>query len=182
LSEELSYIIVDNPSLQIHDDCIKLPNDDYEIKLALSQAIAQSTELSFFEKKIEKTIETTQNIPVNLAKTGKIHLKNTEISKMRGALFITKSALNLHYDLLDEPEFFWEYPEHIQYYNNISDYLGIQKRIDIVNKRLEIINEIFDMLAEEQKHHHSLMLEWIVIGLIMFEVCMSIYHEIQNFF
>ena len=40
----------------------------------------------------------------------------------------------------------------------------------VLNKRLDIIKELFDMLASELHNSHSNKLEWIVIILIMIEV------------
>lgn len=36
------------------------------------------------------------------------------------------------------------------------------------------IHELFEMLADEQKYQHSSILEWIIIGLISFEIGMTI--------
>ena len=50
--------------------------------------------------------------------------------------------------------------------------------IEVLNKKVHVIHELFDMLAEEQKHKHSTMLEWIIIGLITLEVLFFIIHDI----
>ena len=42
--------------------------------------------------------------------------------------------------------------------------------MEVLNKRLDIIKELFDMLASELANRHSNTLEWIVIILIMIEV------------
>ena len=42
--------------------------------------------------------------------------------------------------------------------------------MEVLNKRLDIIKELFDMLASELANRHSNTLEWIVIILIMVEV------------
>jgi uncharacterized Rmd1/YagE family protein len=101
---------------------------------------------------------------------------------MRGELFLAKSRINLHYDLLDSPEFFWEYTELSSYYNTVANYLEIRNRIEVLNKKLEVIHEIFDMLAEEQKHRHSSLLEWIIIWLICVEVFFTITHDILKLY
>ena len=40
----------------------------------------------------------------------------------------------------------------------------------MLNKRLDLIKELFDMLANELHNNHSNTLEWIVIVLILVEV------------
>ena len=46
----------------------------------------------------------------------------------------------------------------------------------MLNKRLDIIKELFDMLASELANRHSNTLEWIVIILIMVEVFFQVHH------
>ena len=49
-------------------------------------------------------------------------------------------------------------------------YLEIDHRAEVLNKRLDIIKELFDMLANELHNSHSNKLEWIVIILIFIEI------------
>lgn len=167
---------------RIHEDHIYLTDETSLEKLAISHAIAQSVKMGVFEKSIQKTIEDTRSIPMNLAKTGRTQLKGKKLAKTRGELFLAKSNINLHYDLLDTPEFFWEYPELESFYMHMAMYLDIKNRLDTLNKKLETIHEMLEMLADEQKHQHSSMLEIIIIWLIVFEVFISIFHDILGLF
>ncbi|MDD1623685.1 MAG: RMD1 family protein, partial [Methylococcaceae bacterium] len=51
-------------------------------------------------------------------------------------------------------------------------------RTEVLSKKLETIHELFEMLADEQKHRHSSILEWIIIWLIAFEIGMTIYDKV----
>jgi uncharacterized Rmd1/YagE family protein len=159
---------------RIYKDSIEIDSDDPVTIFALSHGMAQSIKLASFETYAILTINNTRYIPNSLAESGRISLSSRNIAKIRGQLFLTKSDIFLNYDLLDTPDFFWEYPEYESYYLITAKYLEIAQRTEILSKKLETIQELFDMLADEQKHRHSLMLEWIVIGLIAFEACMAI--------
>ncbi len=43
-----------------------------------------------------------------MALDGQIRLKRTTITKRIGQLFVDRASINLHSDILDHPEFFWE--------------------------------------------------------------------------
>ncbi|WP_455198598.1 RMD1 family protein [Kaarinaea lacus] len=164
--------------LQIKNDRISLSNDEVITRLAASHGIAQSTKLAQFELQVQHTINETAHIPRNIADTGTTRLSRKELSRLRGRLFIAKSDIMLNYDLLDVPDFFWEYPELDAYYSRVADYLEIRQRVDVLSKKLETIHELFDMMADEQKHKHSSMLEWIIIWLIAFEIVVFLVHDI----
>ncbi len=167
---------------RIEDDHISLATEGILEKLAISHGIAQSVKLEEFEISAERTIAETAQIPLNIATSGRTHLSRRQIARMRGNLFLVKSDINLRYQLLDTPEFFWEYPEVERAYEMMARYLDVAPRIEILNQKLEVIHELFSMLAAEQYHKHSSTLEWIIIVLIAVEIVFFLVHDIFNVF
>lgn len=178
LDDEFTYEL-NAPQVSLKNDHITLNDDDIFSRLAVSHGIAQSTKLGQFESSVQKTITSTVHIPESIAGTGRSGLKRKQLAKLRGFLYLTKSDVALHFDLLDVPEFFWEYPELQYYYSLIADYLEIRPRIEVLNKKLETIQSLLEMIADEQKHSHSSMLEWIIIWLIAIDIIILL---IQEFF
>lgn len=168
----------DCPATRIAEDHIELESSDPILMFALSQGMAQSIKLASFETQALRTIDNTNYIPKSLAEKGKINISRREIAKIRGQLFLTKSDIIVNYDLLDTPEFFWEYPEYEDYYTIAAKYLEIAPRTEVLSKKLETIHELFEMLADEQNHRHSSRLEWIIIWLIAFEIGMTIFDKV----
>ncbi|MDH5258855.1 MAG: RMD1 family protein, partial [Gammaproteobacteria bacterium] len=52
------------------------------------------------------------------------------------------------------------------------------QRMEVLSKKLETIHELFNMIADELRHKHSSMLEWIIIWLIAFEIVVFLVHDI----
>lgn len=175
-TDEFTYFL--GESHKIADDEITLPNLDTLAKLAVSHGIAQSVKLGTFEVALQKTFAMTKKIPEDLAKFGKISLSRNEIRKKMGELFIERNSINLHLDVLDQPEFFWDYPELEPYYLMIANYLDLSNRLEVLNQRLGIVHELFEMLGNELNHQHSSRLEWTIICLIIIEVLLSIVRDI----
>ncbi|MDF2577821.1 MAG: hypothetical protein K0S74_1305 [Chlamydiales bacterium] len=171
-SDEFSFEY--GTSSKMFQDKITVESGNILAKLAISHALAQSIKLSVFEKAIQKTINNTKHLPEDLANTGKINLSRSEIAQKRGALFIARNSINLHTDILDTPEIFWEYSELEPVYKSTASYLDLSTRVDVLNKRLDIVHELFQMLGDQLDHQHSTSLEWIVITLIFIEIVISI--------
>ncbi|MES2345688.1 MAG: RMD1 family protein [Chlamydiota bacterium] len=164
--------------MKIEEDEITLQNKNVLTRIAISQGIAQSVKLTTFEELIQKTIDHTKHLPNDLARKGKISLSRKEISRKMGELFIERNFINLHTEVLDTPEFFWEHPEFEPFYRRTSHYLDVSKRVEILNKRLNIIHELFEILTNELNHQHSSRLEWTIIILIIIEVALAVFHDI----
>jgi uncharacterized Rmd1/YagE family protein len=175
-TEEFHFQIIANSSVSIIDDTITLPDNKTMTLLAVSHALAQSAKLGRFEDMAKSTITDNAYLSQTLAKTGKIPLNRNKLSMLRGALFNTKSDILLHFNLLDTPEFFWEYPEQEQKYLTVSQYLDLKPRVELLTMKLATINELHEMLAAEQNHKHSSFLEWIIIVLIAVEIVLFFFH------
>lgn len=177
--DELTYSY--GGPFKIHQDDISLQTPSPMTKLAISYGLAQSVKLTIFENSIRDTIEKTRSLPENLYKKGKISLSLKEIRKKSGELFLERNSINLHSDILDTPEFFWEYCELEPFYRTTVNYLDLEKRVEVLNKRLDIVKELLEMLANELNHQHSSALEWTIICLIVIEVVIALLKDIFHF-
>ncbi len=171
---EFSY----GEKIRIQRDELVLPNSDPMTKLALSYGLAQSVKLSVFEETIDQTITKTRHLPEDLARKGKIFLSRKAISKKIGELFIDRSSINLHSDILDEPDFFWEYPEHHPLYRDLAKCLDLTPRVEVLNTRLGIIGDLLEILSDQLNHQHSSILEWTIIWLIVIEVVLVLISDV----
>jgi uncharacterized Rmd1/YagE family protein len=175
-ADEFGYSYGD--SAKVVEDEITLPNMEMLTKLAISHGIAQSVKLNSFETRMFKTFNNTRKIPEDLAKKGNISLSRNAIRKQMGALFIERATITLHVDALDLPEFFWEYPELEPYYRMITNYLDVQTRVEVLNKRLTIIHDLYEVLGNELNQQHSSRLEMTIIILIVLEVIISLLRDV----
>jgi len=171
-SDEFTYVY--GNVAKVVDDEIVFPDEEILSKLAASHAIAQSVKLGTFETAIQKTFNNTKYLPENLALYGKIPLSRKDIRRKIGELFIERSSINLHLDILDTPEFFWEHTELEPIYRMMAFYLDNNTRVEILNQRLNVIHELFEMLGTELNHQHSSRLEWTIIFLIVIEVILTL--------
>jgi uncharacterized Rmd1/YagE family protein len=165
-------------AMKIEEDEIILHNKGTLTKLAISHGIAQSVKLTIFEETVHKTIDHSKHIPRELSLKGKIPLSRKEISRKMGQLFIERSSINVHAEMLDTPEFFWNHPELEPFYRRTAHYLDINKRVEVLNKRLDVIHELFEILSTELNHQHSSRLEMIIIGLIVIEVVLGLLRDV----
>lgn len=149
--------------------------------MALSHALAQSVKLDIFESRIQRIYNLTKHIPEEMATKGRISLSKGEIRRKMGDIFLERNSINLNFDVLDTPEFFWEYPDYEPLYNMIANYLDIQNRVEVLNQRLGVVHELFEMLDNELKHQHSSRLEMTIIILIFIEIALTVLRDVLKY-
>ena len=174
--DEFTYVYGNKAT--IVEDEIVLPDQEVLTKLAFSHGISQSVKLDSFEQTIQKTVDLTRELPQRMASQGKINLSGNQIQRLMGRLFIDRHSINLHQELLDTPEFFWEYSELEPIYKLTAHYLDRERRVNVLNQRLTVLKEMFDMLNDQYNHKQSSHLEWAVIWLITIEVALAMAKDI----
>ena len=170
LVDEFDVVISESEKKLIFEDTIYLEEVDELQLIALSHPIAQSIRLSQFELETLQSIERIKHIPQSLSLYGKIKESKKNISKMQGHLYSLKGKISFEHSILDKPEFFWEYPEFDGIYERMANYLEIQQRIHILDKKHGTIDEILSIFSDELNHRHSSKLEVIIILLILIEI------------
>ncbi|AMD21277.1 HEL003Wp [Eremothecium sinecaudum] len=173
--EEFNYYITQSYQPRIYNDFITLRDgSNYMIKLSISHAAAQSVKISLFEELVDNTIEDTQDIPQEIASSGKVSMSKADIMKSIGELFILRININLHGSILDSPEIMWSEPQLEPIYQATRGYLEINQRVALLNQRLEVVSDLLQMLKEQLGHSHEENLEFIVLLLLAVEVLISV--------
>lgn len=172
--EEFEYSFASKP--RVFQDTITLAKTRSHAlqMLAVSYGLSQIMKLTAFEARIDNTIAMTRNIPEELAQKGKISLSRKEISQRIGELFIERTSVNLHSDILDAPVFIWDHPEYEALYTMTINDLELHPRTAVLNRRLDVVKELFEMMRDELNNRHSTMLESIIVLLIMLEVFLTL--------
>ena len=75
--------------------------------------------------------------------------------------------------MLDTPEEFWEDDRFHTEYDKSVNYLDVDARINLLNRRLEVLKDLNSILMDAAHNHHATILEWIIIILIIAEVAIE---------
>ncbi|KAL9187941.1 hypothetical protein ACHAXT_006319 [Thalassiosira profunda] len=156
-----------------HRDVVQLLTRDAGEKLAVSFAVAKSSNLSIYEWRMSSAIQRNAHIPEDLAKHGQLHLNRREINVEIGRLYLLNNAINLETNMLDTPEEFWEDDRFQMEYDESIKYLDITKRVNILNSRLAVLKDLNSILMDAAHNHHATILEWIIIILIVAEIAIE---------
>lgn len=128
---------------------------------------------SLYEDLVDGTIETTKEIPTQIATTGKVKLTRREINMQIGELFILRINIHLQGSVLDAPELMWAEPQLEPIYGAVRSYLEMDQRVGLLTERLDVIADLLAVLKDQLTHTHGEYLEWIVIILIAAEILVA---------
>lgn len=178
--ESFKYGVTDNPF--IINDVIYLNSENHFTKMVISIAIAQSVKLDYFENLVDNTIDAVKEFPEEVEREGKVSKSKKEILKMIGKLHRLRFNLNLGSNILDEPEFVWDYPAFSSLYETCKRYLEIKPRADLLNRRCDVINGILQILSENTNRSNDETYEVFQAAIILSNVILIILRGIEMYY
>jgi len=78
--------------------------------------------------------------------------------------------VNIHSDMLESPEMYWEEPELEKLFKQMIRNLDVSRRIKIFNERLDYTQEVSEVVQTYSTTRTAHLLEKIIIVLISIEV------------
>uniref|UniRef100_A0A8C5DQL6 DUF155 domain-containing protein n=1 Tax=Gouania willdenowi TaxID=441366 RepID=A0A8C5DQL6_GOUWI len=149
-NEEISYTIGQgNTKLERGNFMLSDEIDDQEAvleKFAFSNALCLSVKLAIWEVFLDNFVESIQSIPETLRSGKRVKLSSAEVMQKIGELFFTLKIKVI-------------YP-----------FLSINRRVNVVNEKLEHCTQLTDLMRSHLSEKHSLRLEWMIVFLITIEV------------
>uniref|UniRef100_A0A668ALT6 Required for meiotic nuclear division 1 homolog n=1 Tax=Myripristis murdjan TaxID=586833 RepID=A0A668ALT6_9TELE len=139
-------------------------------KFAFSNALSLSVKLAIWEVSLDNFVESIQSIPETLKSGKRVKLSSAEVMKKIGELFALRHCINLRSDLLITPDFYWDRENLEKLYEKTCQFLSINRRVNVVNEKLEHCTQLTDLMRSHLSEKHSLRLEWMIVILITIEV------------
>ncbi|KAF7201345.1 required for meiotic nuclear division protein 1 homolog [Nothobranchius furzeri] len=139
-------------------------------KFAFSNALCLSVKLAIWEVALDSFVESIQSIPETLKSGKRVQLSSAEVMQKIGELFTLRHCINLRSDLLLTPDFYWDRENLEKLYDKTCQFLSINRRVNVVNEKLEHCTQLTDLMRSHLSEKHSLRLEWMIVILITIEV------------
>ncbi|KAG1946567.1 required for meiotic nuclear division protein 1 homolog isoform X2 [Pimephales promelas] len=173
-NEEINYTVGEGHSKLHHGIFLFNGELDYEQvvleKFAFSNALSLSVKLAIWEVSLDNFVESIQSIPEMLKSGQRVKLSRAEVMQKIGELFSLRHCINLSSDLLITPDFYWDREDLEQLYDKTCQFLNINRRVKVVNEKLQHCTELTDLMRNHLSEKHSLRLEWMIVVLITIEV------------
>ena len=136
----------------------------------ISYVLSQSVALERYEDDIQTSLNEVENIVDNLKVKGKALLSEKELLKQIGRVLSVKQTAVSHLALFDKPEEAWEFPELEELYGRMSLEYDLRVRFEVLDKKINYLSDISQMLMEILAEKRNAFLEIIIIVLITVDI------------
>lgn len=140
----------------------------------IADVLAKSVALAHHERAIERQFERIEPFAINLDHWVRAGRTAHELLQHLGAALLAEHRVVGGARIDDAPELLWDHPELERLWNRLRDEFEIRERFAALHGKLGLISRTAETALELLQHRRSLRVEWAIVGLIVFEIVLTL--------
>jgi uncharacterized Rmd1/YagE family protein len=169
------------PSLGVQSGAVSLDEISLEKVQVIADALSKNLVLSLYEKKVAGEFDKIEPLAQQLATHGKVSADSKTLLSKIGHMLLIEHRMVGRAEIGDKPEILWDFPHLGGLYASLEDEFELQERQAALDRKLGLISDTAQTLADVWDNKQLHKLEWYVIGLILFEIVISLFELSDKF-
>jgi uncharacterized Rmd1/YagE family protein len=168
-------------SLGVQSGAVSLDEVTLEKLQVIADALSKNLVLMLYEKKVADEFDKIEPLAQELATHGKVSADSKKLLSKIGSMLLIEHRMVGRAEIGDKPETLWNFPQLEGLYASLEDEFELKERQSALDRKLGLISDTAQTLADVWDNKQLLKLEWYVVGLIVFEIFISLF-ELGNRF
>jgi uncharacterized Rmd1/YagE family protein len=140
----------------------------------VADILAKSVSLAHHERSIERQFERIEPFAVNLDHWGRGGRAARELLQHLGTALLAEHRVVAGARVDDAPELLWDHPELERLWARLRDEFEIRERFAALHGKLALISRTAETALELMQNRRALRVEWAIVGLIVFEIVITL--------
>lgn len=142
--------------------------------LLVAYALADSVVLARDEKEVASVFDIIEPFARKLAIGGRTPGGRRTILKLIGEALLVQHRVSGRVAVAEDPDVLWDRPDLSRLYSRLKDEYELKERVESLNRKLSVVSDTARALTDMSDTERSLRLEWLIVGLIAFEIVITI--------
>jgi uncharacterized Rmd1/YagE family protein len=168
----------DEEDLLSKTGAIRLKSTDNNRLLLVGEALAVSVALAYDERRIAAAFDKIEPLAATLIKRRLPAGPKSAMLEQIGEALLIQKRLASRVDLDEKPDVLWDHPELERLWAKLVDEYDLPARARAVERKLAVIRETAETIAELITTRTSHRLEVLVIVLIAIEIVLALFDRI----
>ena len=143
--------------------------------LIVADVLAKSVALASDEREVTKVFGVIEPFAIELATRGRTRRNRTEILKLIGNALLVQHRVSGRVAVAEKPDALWDRYDLERLYARLQDEYELKERVETLDRKLTVVADTAETLADIIDTRRSLRLEVIVVLLIAIEIATSFY-------
>jgi required for meiotic nuclear division protein 1 len=168
-------------SIGVQSGAVSLDAVSLEALQVIADALSKNLVLSLYEKKVAGEFDKIEPLAQELAIHGKVSGGSKNLLSKIGHMLLIEHRMVGRAEIGDKPETLWNFPHLEGLYASLEDEFELIERQSALDRKLGLISDTAQTLADVWDNKQLHKLEWYVIGLILFEIVLSLHERLGKY-
>jgi required for meiotic nuclear division protein 1 len=168
-------------AIGVQSGAVSLDEISLEKVQVIADALSKNLVLSLYEKKVAGEFDKIEPLALELAMQGKVSADSRKLLSKIGRMLLIQHRMVGRAEIGDKPETLWDYSHLEGLYAALEDEFELKERQSALDRKLGLIADTAQTLADVWDNKQLHKLEWYVIGLILFEIVISLIELTDKF-
>jgi uncharacterized Rmd1/YagE family protein len=169
-------------SIGVQSGAVSLDNISLEKLQVIADALSKNLVLTLYENKVAGEFDKIEPLAQELASHGRVSAGSKNLLSKIGSMLLIEHRMVGRAEIGDKPETLWEFPHLEGLYASLEDEFELKERQSALDRKLGLISDTAQTLADVWDNRQLHKLEWYVIGLIVFEIFINLIELSDKFF
>ena len=161
-------------SIGVQSGAVSLDELSLEKLQVIADALSKNLVLTLYEKKVAGEFDKIEPLAQELATHGKVSAGSRQLLSKIGSMLLIEHRMVGRAEIGDKPETLWDFPHLEGLYASLEDEFELKERQSALDRKLGLISDTAQTLADVWDNKQLHKLEWYVIGLLIFEIVISL--------
>ncbi len=161
-------------SMSVQSGAVLLDEITLEKLQVIADALSKNLVLTLYEKKVAGEFDKIEPLAQELATHGRVSAGSRTLLSKIGSMLLIEHRMVGRAEIGDKPETLWYFPQLSGLYASLEDEFELLERQAALDRKLRLIADTSQTLADVVDNRQLHKLEWYVIGLIFFEIVISL--------
>ncbi|HCI51855.1 MAG TPA: hypothetical protein DE312_00765 [Gallionella sp.] len=168
-------------NIGVQSGAVSLDTITLEKLQIIADALSKNLVLTLYENKVAGEFDKIEPLAQELALHGRVSAGAKNLLSKIGHMLLIQHRMVGRAEIGDKPETLWNFPHLGGLYASLEDEFELQERQSALNRKLGLISDTAQTLADVWDNKQLHKLEWYVIGLILFEIVLSLHDRFGKF-
>lgn len=157
------------------DGEIFVPDDRTERFMLIATVLSRSVLLAHDEVLVAQAFEQTQPVVHDLSINGRARMPIREVMKLAGSVLAARHRLTGTAKADERPDLLWDHPELDRLYARLEAEYELKERAEALEHKFTTLGDFTEALLDIAQDKRSVRLEAAIVGLIVFEIVLSLF-------
>jgi uncharacterized Rmd1/YagE family protein len=168
-------------NIGVQSGAVSLDEISLEKLQVIADALSKNLVLSLYEKNVANEFDKIEPLAQELATFGRVSGGSKKLLSKIGHMLLIQHRMVGRAEIGDKPETLWDFPHLGGLYASLADEFELEERQSALDRKLGLISDTAQTLADVWDNKQLHKLEWYVIGLILFEILLSLHDRFGLF-